>query len=41
MGIPERSVRAISGHKDEKSFRRYVNLGNSYFGQVLTAWNRI
>jgi len=35
LGIPERIVREVSGHKDEKSFRRYVNLAKSYKNQVI------
>ena len=30
LGTPERVVRDVSGHKDEKSFRRYVNLAEAY-----------
>jgi len=30
LGIPERVVREVSGHKDEKSFRRYVQLADAY-----------
>lgn len=35
LGIPERIVRNVSGHKDEKSFRRYVNLAKSFKNQVV------
>jgi integrase len=35
LGVPERVVREISGHKDEKSFRRYVNLADSYKSRVI------
>ena len=30
LGVPERVVREISDHKDEKSFRRYIKLADSY-----------
>jgi len=30
LGVPERVVREVSDHKDEKSFRRYVKLADSY-----------
>ncbi|MDE3234554.1 MAG: tyrosine-type recombinase/integrase [Bacteroidota bacterium] len=29
LGMSEREVKAISGHKDDRSFRRYVNLSSS------------
>lgn len=29
LGMSETEVKKISGHKDDKSFRRYVELGNS------------
>jgi integrase len=35
LGIPERVVREVSGHKDEKSFRRYIKLAESYKSQVI------
>lgn len=30
LGVPERIVREVSGHKDEKSFSRYVKLADRY-----------
>lgn len=39
MGIPEQFVKAVSGHKDDKSFRRYVNLANEHLNPILQAWN--
>jgi len=30
LGVPERVVKEVSGHKDEKSFRRYVQLADAY-----------
>jgi len=38
-GIPERFVRDVSGHKTERSFKRYLNLGNSHLDAILKAWN--
>jgi len=38
MGVPERMVREISGHRDERSFRRYVNLNKSHLIAVSNAW---
>jgi len=35
LGVPERVVREISGHKDEKSFARYVKLAESYKNKVI------
>jgi integrase len=35
LGIPERVVRDISGHTDEKSFRRYVFLADTYKSQLI------
>jgi len=35
LGVPERVVKEVSGHKDEKSFRRYVQLAESYKSQVI------
>ena len=30
LGVPERVVRDVSGHKDERSFRRYIKLADEY-----------
>lgn len=38
--IPEVFVKAVSGHKDDKSFRRYVNLANQHLDAVLEAWDK-
>ncbi len=35
IGVPERVVREVSGHKSEKDFRRYVNLANSYKDEMI------
>jgi site-specific recombinase XerD len=35
LGVPERVVKEVSGHKDENSFRRYVQLAESYKSQVI------
>jgi len=35
LGVSERVVREISGHKDEKSFARYVKLAESYKNKVI------
>lgn len=41
LGVRERLVREISGHKDERSFRRYINLSKSHLVAVSNAWNSI
>ncbi|MGG9960015.1 tyrosine-type recombinase/integrase [Ferruginibacter sp. SUN106] len=38
LGVAERMVREISGHRDERSFRRYVNLNKSHLVAVTNAW---
>lgn len=35
LGVPERVVKAVSGHKSEKYFRRYVNLANGYKDEMI------
>lgn len=35
LGIPERVVKEVSGHKDEKSFQQYVKLVESYKAQKI------
>ena len=35
LGVPERVVKEVSGHKDEKSFARYVKLAENYKSQVI------
>lgn len=35
LGVPERVVKEVSGHRDENSFRRYVKLAESYKSQVI------
>jgi len=35
LGVPERVVKEVSGHKDEKSFNRYVKLAENYKSQVV------
>lgn len=41
FGIPEPAIREISGHKDEKSFKRYVQVDTYHQKLVLDAWNRV
>lgn len=41
LNIPERVVRAITNHKDEKSFRRYVNISETHKQRELEVWNSI
>lgn len=36
LGVKERVVRKISDHQDEKSFRRYVNLAESFETSMIT-----
>lgn len=40
LGIPERVVKSISNHKDERSFRRYVKLDGGYLSQEMSKWNQ-
>ena len=40
LNIPERVVKAISNHKDERSFRRYVKLNGNYLYDEMTKWNK-
>jgi len=35
LGVPERVVREVSGHKSEKDFRRYINLANSFKDDMI------
>lgn len=35
LGVPERVVKDVSGHKNEKSFNRYVKLAETYKSQVI------
>ncbi len=35
LGVPERVVKEVSGHKDENSFRRYVQLAEINKSQVI------
>jgi site-specific recombinase XerD len=35
IGVPERVVKEVSGHKSEKDFRRYVKLANSYKEEII------
>ncbi len=35
IGVPERVVKEVSGHKSEKDFRRYVNLANTYKDEMI------
>ena len=35
LGIQERIVRDISGHKDERSFRRYVNYAEGFKSGII------
>lgn len=40
LGIPERVVKTISNHKDERSFRRYVKLEGKYLVDEMNKWNK-
>lgn len=35
LGIPERIVKEVSGHKDDKSFSRYVKLAENYKSRII------
>ncbi len=39
-GVDERKVRAVSGHRDERSFRRYIDLNNTALIALKEAWER-
>lgn len=41
MRLPERMVREITGHKDERSFRRYVNYNKTHLKVIAEAWDSI
>lgn len=41
LGIPERVVRSISNHKDEKSFRKYVNISEIHKQKELGRWDSV
>ncbi|RYZ90892.1 MAG: hypothetical protein EOP04_02415 [Proteobacteria bacterium] len=41
FGIPERAIREISGHKDEKSFKRYIQVDTYHQRLLLDAWNNL
>ncbi|CAN5915571.1 hypothetical protein BH11BAC7_BH11BAC7_26330 [soil metagenome] len=36
LGVPERVIREVSGHRSEISFRRYVNLAENYKSDMIT-----
>lgn len=39
LNIPERVVRSITNHKDEKSFRKYVNISEIHKQKELGKWD--
>jgi hypothetical protein len=42
MGVPERVVRNITGHKKEENFKRYVNFTKEYEKkQMDDVWDKI
>lgn len=41
LGIPERVVRSISNHKDEKSFRKYVAISKTHKQKELEKWDTV
>lgn len=41
LGIPGRVVRSISNHKDEKNFRKYVNISEVHKQKALSAWDNL
>jgi site-specific recombinase XerD len=42
MGMPERVVRNITGHKKEETFKRYVNFTKEYEKQQMEkVWDKI
>ncbi len=36
LGVPERVIREVSGHRGEKSFRRYINLADNYKSDMIS-----
>ena len=38
-GIPERAIREVSGHKDEKSFKRYIKVTEQFVKKEMDKWN--
>ena len=41
LGMSESEVKKISGHKDDRSFRRYVELGNSYLSKAKVKLSKV
>jgi integrase len=40
LNVQEREIRTITGHKSEKSFRRYVNYNEQMLLNTSTAWDK-
>lgn len=41
IGISERIVRSVSNHKDEKTFRKYVNISEKHEQKELEKWDSL
>lgn len=41
LGMSESEVKKISGHKDDRSFRRYVEIGNSYLSKAKVKLSKV
>jgi len=42
LGVPERVVKGITGHKKEENFRKYVNFSKEFEKQQLdSVWNAV
>lgn len=41
LGMKEMVVKNITGHKDDKSFRKYVEIAENFKKEEMDIWNKI